>query len=51
LSLATTLIFLTLIELSQAVGASGVIPPALAAWMPTVLFAILGGWLFVKART
>lgn len=51
LSLGTTLIFLTLIELSQAIGVSGVVPPTIAAWFPTVLFLFLGLWLLGRART
>lgn len=51
LSLGTTLVFLTLIQLSQAVGISGVIPPQIAAWFPTTLFLGLGIWLLARART
>lgn len=51
LSLGTTLVFLTLIQLSQAVGISGVVPPQIAAWFPTVLFLGLGIWLLARART
>lgn len=51
LSLGTTLVFLTLIQLSQAVGISGVISPHIAAWFPTVLFLFLGLWLLARART
>ena len=33
-SLATTIIFLLMIQLTKAVGGKGVIPPDLAAWLP-----------------
>ena len=51
LSLGTTLIFLTLIELSRSIGISGVVSPTVAAWFPTTLFFFLGLWLLLRART
>jgi lipopolysaccharide export system permease protein len=48
LSLATTLTFLLLIQLSEAVGAGGTIHPVAAAWIPNVLF--LGAALVLMAR-
>lgn len=50
-SLATTIIFLTMIQIMRAVGAGGVVPPLLAAWIPNVIFGVAGTVLFVKART
>jgi lipopolysaccharide export system permease protein len=50
-SLATTIVFLTMVQIMKAVGAGGVVPPLLAAWIPNVLFGIAGGVLFAKART
>jgi lipopolysaccharide export system permease protein len=50
-SLAITVIFLTLVQLSKAVGAGGVLPPTLAAWMPNILFGVAGVWLFRRAPT
>ncbi len=50
-SLATTMVFLTLIRLSEAVGASGVLPPTWAAWAPNVAFGAVGVWLLKHVRT
>ena len=38
ISLGTTIVYLLMINLSQAVGASGVINPTLAAWVPNLVF-------------
>lgn len=51
ISLATTVIVLTLIQLTKAVGGKGLMPPELAAWLPNIVFAILGGVLFARVRT
>jgi lipopolysaccharide export system permease protein len=51
ISLATTMIFLMLIQLTKAVGQGGVVPPALAAWLPNILFAAIGLVLIVRVRT
>jgi lipopolysaccharide export system permease protein len=50
-SLATTIVFLTMVQIMKAVGAGGVVPPLLAAWIPNVLFGVAGVALFAKART
>jgi len=50
-SLATTIVFLTLVQIMKAVGAGGVVPPLVAAWIPNTLFGIPGAVLFAKART
>ncbi len=50
-SLATTIVFLTMIQIMRAVGAGGVVPPLIAAWIPNTLFGIAGAVLFAKART
>jgi lipopolysaccharide export system permease protein len=50
-SLATTIVFLTLVQIMKAVGAGGVVPPLLAAWIPNALFGAAGVVLFTKART
>lgn len=50
-SLAITVVFLTLVQLSKAVGAGGVLPPTLAAWVPNLLFGAAGVWLFRNAPT
>ncbi len=51
ISLATTVIFLVLLQLTQAVGASGLILPELAAWLPGALFTGIGTFLLIKVRT
>lgn len=51
ISLGTTIIYLLLINLSMAVGSSGVVEPAVAAWLPNALFLALGGWLLLRVRT
>ena len=51
IGLATTVIFLTMIQLSEAIGISGVLPPLVAAWLPTGMFFVLGGVLLYRART
>ena len=51
LSLAVTVVFLTMIQLSEAIGAGGVMPPTLAAWMPNVLFGAAGAWMMARAPT
>jgi lipopolysaccharide export system permease protein len=51
ISLATTLLFLLSLQLSQAVGAGGLLPPVYAAWTPNLLFGLAGIVLLVRART
>jgi lipopolysaccharide export system permease protein len=51
ISLATTILFLTLIQITKAVGGGGLLPPTLAAWTPNMLFAIAGLLLLGRART
>lgn len=50
-SLATTVIFLLLIQLTRAIGGKGVMPPTLAAWLPGILFAVLSVILLARVRT
>jgi len=50
-SLATTIVFLMLIQLTKAIGGKGLIPPDFAAWLPNVAFAIAGGFLLSRVRT
>ena len=49
--LGTTIAFLTMIQLSRAIGISGFVPPIVAAWLPSALFLTLGGWLLARARS
>ena len=50
-SLATTMIFLLMIQLTRAIGGKGVIPPDLAAWIPGAAFGLIGLVLLVRVRT
>jgi lipopolysaccharide export system permease protein len=50
-SLATTFIVLLMFQLSKAVGAGGVLPPALAAWTPNLLVGAAAAYLLRKAQT
>lgn len=51
ISLATTVVFLLLVQLSEAIGAGGVLPPVVAAWVPNVLFVTIGIVLLARAPT
>jgi lipopolysaccharide export system permease protein len=51
ISLATTVLFLMMIQLTKAIGAKGLIPPYLAAWVPNVIFTIAGAYLLSRVRT
>jgi lipopolysaccharide export system permease protein len=51
ISLATTMIFLLLIQLTKAIGVKGVIPPDLAAWIPSAAFGLFGLILMARVRT
>lgn len=50
-SLGTTVVFLMLIQLMKAVGGKGLITPELAAWTPSLLFAVIGSFLMSRVRT
>jgi len=51
ISLGTTVTYLLLINLTRAIGASGLIDPTLAAWVPNLLFLGLAVVLLWKVRT
>jgi lipopolysaccharide export system permease protein len=51
IGLATTLVFLLVLEMSKAFGASGLVKPLVAAWMPEAIFFTAGMWLLARART
>lgn len=51
LSLATTVIFLMLIQLTKGIGGKGMIPADLAAWLPSIIFGLVGIVLFARVRT
>ena len=51
ISLGTTVIFLMLVQLTQAIGSKGLVPPNLAAWIPGLLFGLVGLVLLARVRT
>jgi len=51
ISLATTVIFLLVINLAKAVGAGGVVSPGLAAWLPNAVFLTGALILLRRVRT
>ncbi len=51
LALATTIIFLTLIRVGEALGAGGVLPPVAAAWFPNAIFFLAGLGLMARVKT
>jgi len=50
-SLATTFLFLLLMQLSRAVGGGGLLPPTFAAWLPNILAAGGAAWLLKRVQT
>jgi lipopolysaccharide export system permease protein len=50
-SLATTIVFLLMIQLTKAVGGKALIDPDVAAWLPNAVFAVMGLVLLVRVRT
>jgi lipopolysaccharide export system permease protein len=51
IALATTIFFMILIRISEALGAGGALPPVAAAWAPNVLFLLAGLALYGRVRT
>lgn len=51
LSLGTTVVFLIMIQLTKAVGGKGVFTPEMAAWIPNIVFGILGLIMLSRVRT
>ena len=51
ISLATTVIFVMLVQMTKAVGGHGFLPAEVAAWVPSMFFGILGIILFARVRT
>jgi lipopolysaccharide export system permease protein len=49
--LATTVIFLVMIQMTKAIGSKGGMPPELAAWLPSIVFGVAGAILFSRIRT
>ena len=50
-SLATTVTFLMLIQLTKAIGGKNLIAPDIAAWLPNAIFALVGLVLLIRVRT
>jgi lipopolysaccharide export system permease protein len=50
-SLLTTVVFLALIQLTKALGGSGLVNPELAAWVPNALFGVAGIVMLTRVRT
>lgn len=51
ISLGTTVAYLLLINLTRALGASGLVDSTLAAWLPNALFFLLALVLLIRVRT
>jgi lipopolysaccharide export system permease protein len=51
ISLGTTVAYLLLINLTRAIGISGLIDPVVAAWAPNLLFFVIALVLLRKVRT
>jgi lipopolysaccharide export system permease protein len=51
IALATTVLFLMLVQLTKAVGKQGIVNPELAAWIPSLVFGLTGVWLMTRVRT
>lgn len=50
ISLATTITFLMLVQLTRAIGGKALLPPDLAAWLPNMLFAAVGLFMLARVR-
>ncbi len=51
IGLATTIVFMLAVQLTRAIGTSGLLPPAWAAWAPNILFFVVGLWLMIRVKT
>ena len=51
ISLATTVFFLMLIQITKAVGGGGILPPLVAAWLPNAVFGAIGLFFLTRTRT
>lgn len=50
-SLGTTVLFLTLVQLTRGIGSGGLVPSTLAAWLPNIGFGLAGLLLLRRAPT
>ncbi len=51
ISLGTTIVFLLMIQLTRAIGSSGLMSPELAAWIPSIVFGVMGAFFLIRVRT
>lgn len=51
IALGTVLLYLISVRIAEGMGAGGVLPPALAAWLPNLLFLAVGVGLLVRTKT
>ena len=51
IALATTVLFLMLVQLTKAVGGKGMLTPEFAAWIPSIVFGAAGSVLLARVRT
>jgi lipopolysaccharide export system permease protein len=51
LALGTTVVFIFLVQLTKGMGANGLVPPEIAAWTPSIVFGVIGAYLFARVRT
>ena len=51
ISLATTILFLVLIQLTKAIGGKGIVSPEVAAWLPNMLCGVIALVLLARVRT
>ncbi len=51
IALATTIVFLIFMRITEALGAGGALPPHVAAWSANLIFLLAGLVLFARVRT
>ena len=51
ISLAITIVYLMLFKIAGAAGASGALPPTIAAWIPNGVFLAAAAVLMARVRT
>ena len=51
IAIALAMIYWLLMSVFAAVGSAGLLPPALAAWSPNLLFAAGAAYLLLTVRT
>ena len=51
IALGTTMLYLLMLKVAGGFGASGTIPPMVAAWLPNAIFLVAGTVLMLRVRT